>query len=90
MQSCLFFAAWKRREGIPVASLPPPSGRWRLPRFAPRQDALMGANTISKLLYRAPCIPLFAIRWPTRNDAYERMIKNDVKYRFVIDLASLK
>lgn len=24
------------------------------------------------------------------NDAYERMLKNDVKYRFVIDLASLK
>jgi alcohol dehydrogenase (NADP+) len=24
------------------------------------------------------------------NDAYERMIKNDVKYRFVIDMASLK
>jgi len=24
------------------------------------------------------------------NEAYERMIKNDVKYRFVIDLASLK
>jgi uncharacterized zinc-type alcohol dehydrogenase-like protein len=24
------------------------------------------------------------------NEAYERMLKNDVKYRFVIDLASLK
>lgn len=24
------------------------------------------------------------------NDAYERMLKNDVKYRFVIDMASLK
>lgn len=24
------------------------------------------------------------------NDAYERMLKSDVKYRFVIDLASLK
>ena len=24
------------------------------------------------------------------NDAYERMLKGDVKYRFVIDLASLK
>jgi uncharacterized zinc-type alcohol dehydrogenase-like protein len=24
------------------------------------------------------------------NEAYERMIKNDVKYRFVIDLSSLK
>ena len=24
------------------------------------------------------------------NDAYERMLKNDVKYRFVINIASLK
>jgi alcohol dehydrogenase (NADP+) len=24
------------------------------------------------------------------NEAYERMIKNDVKYRFVIDMATLK
>jgi uncharacterized zinc-type alcohol dehydrogenase-like protein len=24
------------------------------------------------------------------NQAYERMLKNDVKYRFVIDMASLK
>ncbi len=24
------------------------------------------------------------------NDAYERMLKSDVKYRFVIDIASLK
>ena len=24
------------------------------------------------------------------NEAYERLVKNDVKYRFVIDLASLK
>jgi uncharacterized zinc-type alcohol dehydrogenase-like protein len=24
------------------------------------------------------------------NEAYERMLRNDVKYRFVIDLASLK
>ena len=24
------------------------------------------------------------------NEAYERMLKNDVKYRFVIDMASLK
>jgi uncharacterized zinc-type alcohol dehydrogenase-like protein len=24
------------------------------------------------------------------NEAYERMIKNDVKYRFVIDIASLR
>jgi alcohol dehydrogenase (NADP+) len=24
------------------------------------------------------------------NEAYDRMLKNDVRYRFVIDLASLK
>ncbi len=24
------------------------------------------------------------------NEAYERMVKNDVRYRFVIDLSSLK
>jgi uncharacterized zinc-type alcohol dehydrogenase-like protein len=24
------------------------------------------------------------------NEAYDRMVRNDVKYRFVIDLASLK
>ena len=24
------------------------------------------------------------------NDAYERMLRNDVRYRFVIDIASLK
>ena len=24
------------------------------------------------------------------NEAYERLLKNDVKYRFVIDMASLK
>jgi uncharacterized zinc-type alcohol dehydrogenase-like protein len=30
------------------------------------------------------------IKMPYVNDAYERMLKNDVKYRFVIDIASLK
>jgi len=30
------------------------------------------------------------IDMPYINEAYERMLKNDVKYRFVIDLASLK
>ena len=30
------------------------------------------------------------IRMDQINEAYERMLKSDVKYRFVIDLASLK
>ena len=30
------------------------------------------------------------IRIQDINDAYERMLKSDVKYRFVIDMASLK
>ena len=30
------------------------------------------------------------IRIQDVNAAYERMLKNDVKYRFVIDMASLK
>jgi alcohol dehydrogenase (NADP+) len=30
------------------------------------------------------------IRMEQINEAYERMIKSDVKYRFVIDMASLK
>ena len=30
------------------------------------------------------------IRIQDINAAYERMLKNDVKYRFVIDMASLK
>ena len=30
------------------------------------------------------------IRMQDINDAYERMLKSDVKYRFVIDMASLK
>jgi uncharacterized zinc-type alcohol dehydrogenase-like protein len=30
------------------------------------------------------------IRMDQINDAYERMLKSDVKYRFVIDMASLK
>ena len=30
------------------------------------------------------------ITMPQINDAYERMLRNDVKYRFVIDMASLK
>lgn len=30
------------------------------------------------------------IKMPYINDAYERMLKNDVKYRFVIDISSLK
>jgi len=30
------------------------------------------------------------IRIQEINQAYERMLKNDVRYRFVIDLASLK
>jgi len=30
------------------------------------------------------------IRIQEINEAYERMLKSDVKYRFVIDLASLK
>ena len=29
------------------------------------------------------------IRMDQINDAYERMLKSDVKYRFVIDMASL-
>jgi alcohol dehydrogenase (NADP+) len=30
------------------------------------------------------------IRMDQINDAYERMLKSDVKYRFVIDMTSLK
>jgi uncharacterized zinc-type alcohol dehydrogenase-like protein len=30
------------------------------------------------------------IRMQEINEAYERMLKSDVKYRFVIDMASLK
>ena len=30
------------------------------------------------------------IRMDQVNDAYERMLKSDVKYRFVIDMASLE
>jgi uncharacterized zinc-type alcohol dehydrogenase-like protein len=30
------------------------------------------------------------IRMPQINDAYERMLRGDVKYRFVIDMASLQ
>jgi uncharacterized zinc-type alcohol dehydrogenase-like protein len=30
------------------------------------------------------------IRIQDINEAYERMLKSDVKYRFVIDMASLK
>jgi uncharacterized zinc-type alcohol dehydrogenase-like protein len=30
------------------------------------------------------------IRMQDINDAYERMLKSDVKYRFVIDMASLR
>lgn len=30
------------------------------------------------------------IRMDQINEAYERMLKSDVKYRFVIDMASLK
>ena len=30
------------------------------------------------------------IKIQTINEAYERMLKSDVKYRFVIDMASLK
>jgi uncharacterized zinc-type alcohol dehydrogenase-like protein len=30
------------------------------------------------------------IRIDEINEAYERMLKNDVRYRFVIDMASLK
>ena len=30
------------------------------------------------------------IRMDQINDAYERMLKSDVKYRFVIDMSSLK
>jgi alcohol dehydrogenase (NADP+) len=30
------------------------------------------------------------IRMDQINDAYERMLKSDVKYRFVIDMKSLK
>ena len=30
------------------------------------------------------------IKMPEVNEAYERLLKQDVKYRFVIDMASLK
>ena len=30
------------------------------------------------------------IKIPGINEAYERMLKSDVKYRFVIDMASLR
>ena len=30
------------------------------------------------------------IEMPQINDAYERMLKSDVKYRFVIDIESMK
>lgn len=34
--------------------------------------------------------PLFSIDIQKVNEAYERLLKSDVKYRFSIDIASLK
>ena len=43
---------------------------------------------------RSPCPTarsfIEMIRMDQINEAYERMLKSDVKYRFVIDMASLK
>ena len=39
------------------------------------------------------CVPfcdIELIRMDQINEAYERMLKSDVRYRFVIDLASLR
>jgi uncharacterized zinc-type alcohol dehydrogenase-like protein len=44
-------------------------------------DFCAGHNIVSDV----EVIPIQSI-----NEAYERMLKNDVKYRFVIDMASLK
>jgi tetratricopeptide (TPR) repeat protein len=47
-------AASERQEGIPVATLPPPSNRWRLPRAAARRDIpLTGHRRILWLLLLA-------------------------------------
>jgi hypothetical protein len=36
------------------------------------------------------CPPKTLVLWTVENEAYERMLKGDVKYHFSIDMASLK
>jgi alcohol dehydrogenase (NADP+) len=39
---------------------------------------------------RVLCVPIFVVIPIQKiNEAYERMIKNDVRYRFVIDMSTL-
>lgn len=47
-------------------------------------------TTVSALPWLAPCLAIELIRIQQINEAYERLLKSDVKYRFVIDMASLK
>jgi len=48
-----------------------------------------GANHCDDLREQIAC-DIELIKMQEINEAYERMLKSDVKYRFVIDMASLK
>lgn len=52
------------------------------------QDRRLFWNPISKPKTHS-CVKSAVIRIDQINEAYERMLKSDVKYRFVIDMASL-
>ena len=56
---------------------------YRFDRRDPRpDDVVIGKNGITS--------DVEVIKIQDINEAYERMLKSDVKYRFVIDMASLK
>jgi uncharacterized zinc-type alcohol dehydrogenase-like protein len=81
--------------GVPPTDMPPPAvGRMIGNRLTLAASTIGGIAETQEMLDFCAAHNIVSdiemIRMDQINDAYERMLKSDVKYRFVIDMATLK
>lgn len=81
--------------GVPPTDMPPPSvGRMIGNRLTLAASTIGGIKETQEMLDFCAAHNIVSdiemIRMEQVNEAYERMLKGDVKYRFVIDMATLK
>jgi uncharacterized zinc-type alcohol dehydrogenase-like protein len=81
--------------GVPPTDMPPPAvGRMIGNRLTLAASTIGGIAETQEMLEFCAAHGIVSdietIRMDQINDAYERMLKGDVKYRFVIDMATLQ
>ena len=76
--------------GLGVKDRPKPAWKPARQNLRATSGWRWGKVPLRRNLERPLYVPNETIRMDQINTAYERMLKSDVKYRFVIDMASIK